>query len=258
MIVNVFAARCITNLHVGNGDVNYNIVDQEVEKDPVTGLPMINASGVKGAIKEFFESKWGKYDKEKAKTDNNIEKLGKIFGTGDKEIDPQGSYKFLQADILFRPLRVSDEGEKSYVLTTTNEILEDLSKKIEGLSGKEVNLRHEECDQSVEIEGEDKPTSLNKATGVLSGFIAKSFAITDSIEKYDLPVIARNVLDDKGISKNLWYEEFVPHESIFGLIILTPEDMDDEFKRLLTSEPVQFGGNASIGYGLMDIKEVNL
>ena len=44
----------MTNMHVGNGDVNYNIIDNEVEKDPVTGYPTINASGVKGALREFF------------------------------------------------------------------------------------------------------------------------------------------------------------------------------------------------------------
>lgn len=32
IIVNL---ECMTNMHVGNGDVNYNIIDNEVEKDPV-------------------------------------------------------------------------------------------------------------------------------------------------------------------------------------------------------------------------------
>ena len=31
IIVNL---ECMTNMHVGNGDVNYNIIDNEVEKDP--------------------------------------------------------------------------------------------------------------------------------------------------------------------------------------------------------------------------------
>ena len=53
IIVNL---ECMTNMHVGNGDVNYYIIDYEVEKDPVTGYPTINASGVKGAFREYF--KW--------------------------------------------------------------------------------------------------------------------------------------------------------------------------------------------------------
>lgn len=47
--------KCLTNMHVGNGDVNYNIVDNEVEVDPVTGYPTINASGVKGALRNYFK-----------------------------------------------------------------------------------------------------------------------------------------------------------------------------------------------------------
>ena len=41
----ILKLKCITNLHVGNGEVNYTIIDNEVEKDPVTGYPIINASG---------------------------------------------------------------------------------------------------------------------------------------------------------------------------------------------------------------------
>ena len=41
MYFHVFKIRCLTNLHVGSGDINYNIVDKEVEKDPVTGVPVI-------------------------------------------------------------------------------------------------------------------------------------------------------------------------------------------------------------------------
>ena len=48
--------KCITNLHAGNGDVNYNIVDNEVERDPIFGYPTVNASGVKGALREFFKT----------------------------------------------------------------------------------------------------------------------------------------------------------------------------------------------------------
>ena len=48
---------CITNLHVGSGDLNYNIVDNEVERDAVTGYPVIHASGLKGALREHFSKK---------------------------------------------------------------------------------------------------------------------------------------------------------------------------------------------------------
>ncbi len=245
MRLNVFRAKCITNLHVGNGDVNYNIIDQEVERDPVTGLPIINASGVKGALREFFEKKLDK------------NKINEYFGN-DEGDSTQGTYKFLQADILFRPLRVSADGNRSYVLATTAEIISDFSAMIKGLNGNiDGTDGLKETDQSIEIEG-GAPIKLYKAEGKWRLFTDKEIAIVDNFDKFDLPVIARNVLDDNGISKNLWYEEFVPHESVFGLIILTPDEMDPEFKKALTSEAIQFGGNTSIGYGLMNIREVEL
>ena len=35
----------------------------------------------------------------------------------------------------------------------------------------------------------------------------------ETFKKIELPVLARNKLDN-GISKNLWYEQVVPHESL--------------------------------------------
>lgn len=245
MKVNVFFAKCITNLHVGNGDVNYNIIDQEVEKDPVTDLPMINASGVKGALREHFEAVWGKDDS----------KIKKYFGTGDNET-AQGSYKFLQADILFRPLRVSSDGRRSYALATTDEILRSFADKVSGV-GSNLNLDNacQPVNEKISLEGEAE-INLKKLQGKWTKVTEETVAIVDKLSKYDLPVIARNVLDDNGTSKNLWYEEFVPHESVFGFIILTPDEMDSDFKKELTSTPIQFGANASIGYGLMRFTEV--
>lgn len=235
MKVNVFLIKCLTNLHVGNGDVNYNIIDQEVEKDPITELPMINSSGVKGALKEHCENYLSK------------DSVNCIFG--DK--DNSGSYKFLQADLLFRPLRVTDEHDKSYVLATTEEIISLYEKKVSGLAGINYKLEFSKLDNRIMLE--DEQAELGRC-GILSD---KEVAVVRSL-KYDLPVIARNVLDEKGISQNLWYEEFVPHESIFYLIILTPEEMDPVFKKAICENPVQFGGNASIGYGYTRITEVKL
>ena len=65
---------------------------------------------------------------------------------------------------------------------------------------------------------------------------------------YDLPVMARNYLE-KGISKNLWYEEFVPHGSVFYFSVICHDDVEN----LEFSNVVQFGGNASIGCGFTKI-----
>lgn len=47
--------KCLTNMHVGDGEENYSIIDKMVERDPVTKYPTVNASGVKGALREFCQ-----------------------------------------------------------------------------------------------------------------------------------------------------------------------------------------------------------
>jgi CRISPR-associated protein Cmr4 len=75
-----------------------------------------------------------------------------------------------------------------------------------------------------------------------------------------LPVIARNKLVDSQ-SKNLWYEEVVPRESIlytamldyssYGCRVLKKSEFTIEcFYGELQKELIQVGANASIGFGL--------
>lgn len=41
--------QAISNLHAGKGDADFGIIDKHVQRDPVTGLPVIFASSIKGA-----------------------------------------------------------------------------------------------------------------------------------------------------------------------------------------------------------------
>ena len=61
-----------------------------------------------------------------------------------------------------------------------------------------------------------------------------------------LPVIARNYLDN-GISKNLWYEEIVPHQTRFYTFIAKSTNATTDL--LIDKQTIQIGGNATIGYG---------
>ena len=78
-------------------------------------------------------------------------------------------------------------------------------------------------------------------------------------KEIDLPIVVRNQLED-GLSNNLWYEEIVPHESIFYFAIMYP-DNNDSFKKFdeeLRSNIIRFGGGASIGYGYCKIEEYTI
>lgn len=267
MSVNLYRIDCLTNMHVGSGDVNYNIVDNEVEKDPVLGVPTIHSSGIKGALRVYFEERLGKDDPQ----------IKRIFGTLQNtskekpETSTPGAYKFFNASLIARPLRVSS-GNSAFVNVTSDEVLNTFLSFLKNVGITEVGgtalpeMVKLPGDQAsfwasasscVEVEGLttqtiDKATSKDLYTA-LNTLIGNNFSITahQNFKSFDLPVLARNQLEN-GISKNLWYEEVVPHQSVFYCVVLTPEQDEP----LAFEEMVQIGGNASIGYGFTKITKV--
>ena len=70
--------------------------------------------------------------------------------------------------------------------------------------------------------------------------------------RYGLAINARNVLDEKTkTSKNLWYEETLPPDSLFYLLLAERSDGAlEKTKMLFTNMPyLQAGGNATVGHG---------
>lgn len=219
---------CLTNMHVGNGDVNYNVIDNEVERDPVTNYPTINASGVKGALREFFSIQ------------ESPPPIDKIFGNNE-----QGKVKILGADMIAIPGRASG-GEKPFYLITTQEAVKRVNELAKTFIKEEV-ISQAESSKEIEVEG----YKLNKKCRIGD----KEIYIMDNgdFATIDLPVLARNKLDN-GESKNLWYEEIVPHDSIFAFPVVSEDEvLLKEFIKTINGKVVQFGGNASIGYGLCKV-----
>lgn len=227
--------QCLTNLHVGNGDVNYNIIDNEVERDPVTGMPTINSSGIKGALRQFFaghknENKW----------------------FGDYREKSEGALKILSADMMAMPVRAS-RGEKAFYMVAPKSSKERFEQLVEsfGIKGKFAGKDYTEAG---EVSVDAIPVT-NKTT--ITGDIVYELA-DESFRLIELPVMARNCLEN-GISKNLWYEEIVPHDTIFAFTVIARND-DGEllraFKEAVDGQVVQFGGNASIGYGLCSLTAI--
>ena len=257
MRAHLYKIHCLTSMHVGSGETNYNIIDNEVERDPVLeNVPIIPSSGVKGALKEHCQT-------EKRLSDDAS---NWIFGTAKNA----GSYKFLTSGLLARPLRVS-QGTRSYVMATTPEILAQFQRLTTGVGIHTFDALHTahpigctaSSDQVSRIE-DAKPARI-QPDALLTQLLAPetSYAVVPSFRDYDLPVLARNRLDD-GISEQLWYEEIVPHESVFFLIVLVPEFSTEDSGKyfeafeaaILQKGPVQFGGNASIGCGYTNITMV--
>ncbi len=253
MNISFYKLECITNLHVGSGDENFNIVDSEVEKDPVTGLPIIGASGVKGALREVVTAQ-----------DETL--ANEIFGTrGDRETVGGGTHKFFDACLIARPMRVSGSAEFASIPVVTvasvNHFLSMLSVFGQNPYGFET-IEAPDFDGKAfltnvpEIRVEDEETGLLTGTVLdklmkLKDMIGENFALAATFDGYDLPIMARNLLQN-GISKNLWFEEFVPHGSVLFFAVMAPDDV-----QMMEMPPiVQFGGNSSIGYGFSKLTKL--
>ena len=54
MNTKIFEVKCITNLHIGTSGSAYGVIKNEVEKDVVLNTPLLPASGIKGALRDFW------------------------------------------------------------------------------------------------------------------------------------------------------------------------------------------------------------
>ncbi|WP_346698370.1 type III-B CRISPR module RAMP protein Cmr4 [Thomasclavelia spiroformis] len=264
MATKMYLMKLETNLHVGNGDINYNIVDNEVERDVLTNQPIIYSSGMKGALREYFTNELNIGEKS----------IIDIFGSkpqksnNDQDKKP-GGLKFYDGNCLLLAMRNS-VGNKPYSLVTTKTNLIQLVEKMK-LFNIPSNYK-DQCDFSkisylsdyclsntdeLEVEGKSVKQKIQDnsfknmllSLGIDSEQDIVIFS-NKSMEDYNLPVVARNVLENK-ISKNLWYEEFVPYNSYFYTFVSGNDDLLELFDLQVKNKIVQFGANQSIGYGLV-------
>lgn len=204
----VFRMECLSNLHAGSGDSGgFGVVDKLVQRDPANNGPVIHASGLKGALREHFSGQsW----------------VERVFGSdssqrGDAQIKP-GEYKFFQADLLALPQ--PQDAPPYFRQISSVDYLEQLRQHYVALGAGQLTLA------ILQSTYQDNPNGFRELAD-------------------NLPVIARNQLDN-GISKNLWYEEVVPRQSVFLTCIKAP---DRDLIDALNGQVVQVGGNATVGYG---------
>ena len=273
MEAKLFRMRLVTNLHMGSGEANFNFIDNQVQRDPITEYPNMHPSGIKGALREFFDGIESK------------EYVREIFGSEntEKEDNKQGEVSFIEGKLLSIPVR---SNKKSYFMGTTIEIIKEyvefsklFGKNTENLKEIEEELKKIEkklseknrkiCvignqEEGVLIESFEndeigfyqEDDILIKVLGIKDIVILKEEIFKDEISRR-LPVIARNCLEN-GVSKNLWYEEVVPRESIFYTGIINSQNTEKfkDFCKKLEDNLIQIGANATIGYGFTKFEEV--
>lgn len=277
MEVIAYKLTCLTNLHMGGSGTNLGVIDLEVERDPILGEPTMNASGVKGALRDHCEALMD--CQEDPDRDGDIRK---IFGTSSSG-DTAGAYAFFQGDLLARPVRIS-KGTGSYLLATSRELIENFTEKLWEFcwDGWEESLWGEPLpalprgDRVITnaagchgVEGFQVEKKESKLLDYLLGKEKWVLMSAEQLRSIALPVVTHNVLRN-GTSANLWFEEYVPHNSVFGLLIGRPNG-DETFQEILALEErdearfgeeiqyrnvIQFGAEASTGCGYVRMEEI--
>jgi CRISPR-associated protein Cmr4 len=206
-----------TNLHVGDESIgNYSIIDKTIQRDATTGLPCINSSSLKGAIKEYLS--FG--------DDLDDKTIKVLFGSSkaDKDNSQKGSAIFFDAQILYIPKQTTEGA--TYKLAWSKANIDAFVQKAENFGVQGIK------EKIVRNDAANKETTENQEFQKLC-------------DDDHLPIIARNYLEN-GESKNLWYEQVLPSMSVLGTIILTDKESDLD---ILKDKIVQIGANSTIGYG---------
>jgi CRISPR-associated protein Cmr4 len=249
-----------TNLHVGNENTSsYGLIDKSVQRDVLTKLPCINASSLKGSLNEFFSVK-----------KKDVLDLVKVFGVDKNDTTKEtskGHYSFFDAQLLSIPVQSNN---RLFYRATSPGVLKRFTEQL-SLFGIEYTAFNLDFDLKQPIVFTEAGTKLGDFTANmrerseeitrLETLIGKDIALFSDeqfIELCDddnLPIIARNRLDN-GESKNLWYEQVVPQETVFYSLFLSSED--DITEEIFDKEIVQIGANATIGFGYCQFKLLNL
>jgi CRISPR-associated protein Cmr4 len=276
----MFLIENLTNLHVGSGDTHFGIVDNLIQRNPVTYIPVIHSSGIKGALKDYFEE-----------IPYPPDKMQKLFGADESKMESfPGRLIFFEGNLLSIPLRAS---EKVFYNATSPFVIREYISHIKDFTDRVYKreivlnwLQEFEFDnntpfytfdsvQCPEIEdfrcakkGKFSKPVYNEIEKIL-GLKLEDIALFNDVYfrkicERSIPVIARNKIDEDGESENLFYEEFIPRKSRFYFILgeenhLLGREYDNFVETMTKDETiVQFGANYSVGYGFCKVTELKI
>ncbi len=258
----MFIAKTYSPLHAGIGQ-SIGKVDLPIEREKHTEYPCVFATGLKGSLRSHS----------KGKLDEGV--INKIFGKKEGE-EGAGEVVFTDLKLLLFPVR-SSEGSFKYVITEN--IINRFKRDYQLIFEEEFSntfgdlIPHIDSISRVDPEEhiilEDFVFPIKEATEDKLWDISLNdiYVIEEDVFKYLVTnatqIIARNVLDDETkTSKNVWYEEALPADTVLYTfmkpsIILTDETLLDTFKEILEQNNIlQIGGNETVGYGICEVKSL--
>lgn len=262
MKVDVVGLLSETSMHPGSESVT-GVIDLPVAREVFTGYPVITGSSMKGTIRDSFENR----------VKGNISE--KLFGQQDRA----GDISFSDARLLLLPVR-SLIGHYKWVTCpyVLDRFIRDL--KLAGYQVENFGIKNIEKGQ-VLCSSDDDELFLEEITFVvkqenellkevckiirpllyhksLKDRLLNQLAIINDDEftyfaNFCLEVRARNKLDSKKISENLWYEECLPPDTLFYTLMMCRAGKEESLKDLrsaFSDNPyIQIGGNETVGQG---------
>ena len=277
MIVGMLAE---TSIHPGIGQ-SAGFVDLPVARETVTGYPVIVGSSLKGSLLDKAREVHGTRKVVDDKVSIELPKaIEEVFG----KQDSAGGITVSDARLLLLPVR-SLTGQYRWV--TCPYLLERFMRDIQlagfrtqpvpefvgprereawsedsgslFLEEREFRVTDTATEKISEQMAHLKKLVLHKPA--VSRIDPQMVLLNDNDFKwfasYGLPVTARNNLDEiTKVSKNLWYEESLPQDTLMYMLLMERRDGSiTKVRKMLKEHPyLQVGGNETVGQGWFALK----
>lgn len=207
-----------TSLHCGSGS-SLGVVDLPIQRERYTDYPVAQASGVKGAIRDWFETR----DKHNGNKDND--KIKYTFGPElerDERLEFAGAITFTDARLLLFPVR-SLKGVFAYC--TSRFALERLRRDLT-LTGQSINWSVPNEPQGDQVLGVDGANDLADENRILLEEYAFKFAPEKEMGNIAQWITTNALPNDP--EYNFW------REKMGRSLILLPENAFCDFVKLAT------------------------
>ncbi|MFH0944257.1 MAG: type III-B CRISPR module RAMP protein Cmr4 [Planctomycetota bacterium] len=264
-----------TPIHPGAGR-STGVIDLPVAREAATDYPVLVGSSLKGALRDLYRRR----HPDSSGSDQpgpEEQTLDRLFGRQDSA----GALLISDARLLLLPVRCLTG---NYRWLTCPHLLERLARDgrragippVEAVQdpGEGRFLGADKDDLFLEERqfqpAGDLPQGVIAALAALvlhpetqARLAAQTTVLSDSdfawFARYGLPIQARNVLEkDTKTSKNLWYEEHLPPDTLFCALLAERQDgVLDQLETLFREDPyLQAGGNETVGQGWFAVRVV--
>ena len=279
----ILSLYAISPCHVGSGS-SVGVVDLPIQRERHTNWPVIQASGVKGALRAHFERFKGCI-KEPPQAEHLTEL---IFGADSQKGDVAGSLSVGDVKILAFPMR---SNIAPFVWITCPEVLKRLQRDLE-LTGRETmdltGLDGLTPEKALWIKGdakerrvllEDMEVSVDDASFPLSGDAVQLFdkaerllIVHDEVFGYGVSdctsIMAQIKIDQKtGTTQDgsLRYQEELPADTLMYAVIFWGNSRDEKetvkleairtwMEKEVVASHLQIGGDETLGRGIFAVK----